>query len=57
MTATVTVQVDPNEAKEMLLLAGYSVQYLDYQSICEMAIKQNFSYGVDTIDINWEEER
>ena len=57
MTATVTVKVDLEQAKEMLKLSGHLVNHLDCQSICELAIKQNFSYGVETIDINWEEER
>lgn len=54
MKATVTVDVNPKFAKTALTIAGFDVDGKSNEEICEMAIKMNDCYAVDTENIAWE---
>lgn len=51
MKATVTVDVDIKHARTALMIAGYDVNDKTDEEICEMAIKMNDCYAVETENI------
>jgi hypothetical protein len=51
MKATVTVDVDVKYARTALSIAGYDVNDKTDEEICEMAIKMNDCYAVNTQEI------
>lgn len=57
MRATVTVDVDVKYARTALSIAGYDVEDKTDEEICEMAIKMNDCYAVDTKRICWVDEK
>ena len=56
MKATVTVDVEPKHARIALRIAGFDVDNKSDEKICEMAIKMNDCYAVETKNINFEVE-
>ena len=54
MRATVTVDVEPKYARTALSIAGYDVNNKTDEEICEMAIKMNDCYAVETENIKFE---
>lgn len=54
MKATVTVVVNIEHARTTLMIAGYDVSDKTDEEICEMAIKMNDCYAVDTQEITWD---
>ena len=57
MRATVTVDVDIKHARTALMIAGYDVDNKTDEEICEMAIKMNDCYAVDTQKIAWDDKQ
>ena len=57
MRATVTVDVDIKHARTALMIAGYDVSDKTDEEICEMAIKMNDCYAVDTKEITWDDKK
>ncbi len=57
MKATVTVDVDIKYARTALSIAGYDVKDKTDEEICEMAIKMNDCYAVDTQEITWDDTK
>lgn len=57
MRATVTVDVDIKYARIALSIAGYDVKDKTDEEICEMAIKTNDCYAVDTQEITWDDTK
>lgn len=56
MKAIVTVEVEPKYARRALIIAGFDVDNKSDKEICEMAIKMNDCYAVETKNINLEKE-
>lgn len=54
MKANVTVDVNPKFAKTALTIAGFNVDGKSNEEICEMTIKMNDCYAVETENITWE---
>jgi len=57
MRATVTVDVDIKHARTALRMAGFHVDDKSDEEICEMAIKRNDCYAVDTQEITWDDTK
>ena len=57
MQATVTVDVNIEHARTALRMAGFKVDGRSDEEICEMAIKRNDCYAVETKNIVLETQR
>ena len=57
MQATVTVDVDIKYARIALRMAGFKVDGRSDEEICEMAIKRNDCYAVETKNIALETQK
>ncbi|MBR3104807.1 MAG: hypothetical protein IKH46_13425 [Lachnospiraceae bacterium] len=57
MQATVTVDVDIKYARTALRMAGFKVDGKSDEEICEMAIKRNDCYAVETKNIALETQK